>query len=66
MSKIRVRVWRDEYRRVIPTGDGPMVCEPGETCIVVCGRDLDAGAVEALRALGGDSKSKLVLVEETE
>ena len=47
---IRIRVWQDGYRRVIPTGDGPMVSEPGETVMVIVGRKLDAKALAALHA----------------
>ncbi len=46
---IRARIWRDDlHRRYIATGDGSMVVEPGETCILVVGKDLDARLLAAL------------------
>lgn len=39
MSRIRVRIWRDDkHKRVVPTADGPMEIERGETCVVITGR----------------------------
>ena len=49
---IRVRIWMDEeYRRVVATGDGPMVVERGETAVLIVGRALDPETLAALRLL---------------
>jgi hypothetical protein len=46
---IRFRVWRDdEHRRFIPTGDGTLVVEKGETCVVLVGKTLDKRLLDAL------------------
>jgi len=44
----RVHAWRDKYRRYVHTGAGSLTIDPGETCIVIVGRDLDAAVLKAL------------------
>lgn len=48
MSDVRLAAWKDSRRRYIHTGIGTVVVDPGETCIVIVGRNFDAAVLRAL------------------
>jgi hypothetical protein len=40
--------WKDSRRRYLHTGIGTIIVDPGETAIVIVGRDFDAALLKAL------------------
>lgn len=48
MSDVRLVAWRDTRRRYLHTAIGSVVVDPGETAIVIVGRNFDAAVLKAL------------------
>ena len=48
MTDVRLAAWRDTRRRYLHTGIGTIVVDPGETAIVIVGRNFDAAVLKAL------------------